>query len=1045
MSLLLLQLRTSVTQEVSEDVFALARDHLLGKSDEDARFVEHFAADDEVFDRLVEGDTKAVWEVVFAAVAVADAKQAVRAQNGAERVLESGGPAARALARAVLLMASDDAKDDPALALAFGARRTDRQLLEKAALGNAYNRIIEDLESLTGSPCLSKARALWLVPWLDSLHYFSPSLLQFSMAERLVRSENAARRMWAHDNFGSLWTLARQHFPHESEPLLFLLQASAYAIDYLSRELSTVETLTQTLPLGTSVSELLLTVDVENSVVELTRVLDVQSFPGGVLTIPKGSRGIIKSYESDRPVVLWQFEYSPLAYLFRAIDSRAQPRQEILKLLATLIGATQDLQVVCELLGTDLHGLQAVAISSLDIDLLLALVQSDMPLEWSSIEAVFASTRQDISKLALSLSWKMSAAMLGEVRDPSLLALAVPMADWLAGSLSYTDDARLLDVAIRLLRLGGEPRRMMLEALAGDGLVLATMLRKGLPLTRILEAVLPYVGDVHVYFSELLRLEIRGKVFRASVEFASSHLWLSKLDLAKFLERELDWRAIVAVLKYGGARLSLALVTAGDMALSRRISDTLMQSSAWETRSLALIALRIAVGWGIENSFASDVWVKVRSLSVAPDLSTAGLRDERLTVENAYRLRCVGLAAEVCALRRDITEEVLDGIRAEHLSIRFYRPSLHGNLSRNIAQKYKGLELARLVKPFPMEFGPDYIYDMAFAEEILRANNFVHEVGIANLNLSMLEAQREMLRGLSLLILGGLVAGRCRDAAARTCVRALMVDTSGEPQSETSGLLRARLGAAAARWNTTSRQELAAAAVELLRRDMLDMPLGVLTTLMQLLVSCKESLPDGIVSTVVGPVFRICMSQSRPPLEILQLLTAVAQAAGAKDAELAENCVSVLGRVRDAADPGAPLRMLDSLLAMALAVLDENASSAVSLARCLAGIQVDLEASAEGRQIYTRRILPLALQLLSTRSTTLALEVGSILMAAYGPSVEETVRYWCSPDSTCRQRRAAAGACGRPRGPHSPSEDDENEIVLRQLDVDDRANASTFR
>lgn len=86
-----------------------------------------------------------------------------------------------------------------------------------------------------------------------------------------------------------------------------------------------------------------------------------------------------------------------------------------------------------------------------------------------------------------------------------------------------------------------------------------------------------------------------------------------------------------------------------------------------------------------------------------------------------------------------------------------YKESLHYNLSQNLKRKYPGCQLSNFKRTSaaPRELGEDFYYDVDIAKTVLRndtrwlgdrRNGFEHELRLANVNLSMVEAQLSLLK-----------------------------------------------------------------------------------------------------------------------------------------------------------------------------------------------------------------------------------------------------------------------------------------------------------
>ncbi|TID02614.1 Nucleoporin NUP188 [Colletotrichum higginsianum] len=125
-----------------------------------------------------------------------------------------------------------------------------------------------------------------------------------------------------------------------------------------------------------------------------------------------------------------------------------------------------------------------------------------------------------------------------------------------------------------------------------------------------------------------------------------------------------------------------------------------------------------------------------------------------------YHLRQMG-GADVFAksLVADLDYYLRDGVEVSS-----YNNSLHSNFAKNFTSKYPGVSLEAFKRTMlrPGELGRSYFYDLESATEMLsfdpgwhgrRDNGFRNEMGIANANLSLVDAQISLFHAWEFLLL----------------------------------------------------------------------------------------------------------------------------------------------------------------------------------------------------------------------------------------------------------------------------------------------------
>lgn len=142
---------------------------------------------------------------------------------------------------------------------------------------------------------------------------------------------------------------------------------------------------------------------------------------------------------------------------------------------------------------------------------------------------------------------------------------------------------------------------------------------------------------------------------------------------------------------------------------------------------------------------------------------------------------------------------LLNWLTTNAVEVAAYNASLHANLKKNFAMKYRGLDVTSIKRTslLDLPYGDSYFYDMSFADKILsgdpfwkndkRNQSFYSEFQRANLNLSIVESEFTLLRSLArLCVERGKFFSRNRDVArimaqvARHCLAANMQVTPPE-------------------------------------------------------------------------------------------------------------------------------------------------------------------------------------------------------------------------------------------------------------------------
>ncbi|ORY76366.1 nucleoporin subcomplex protein binding to Pom34-domain-containing protein [Protomyces lactucae-debilis] len=260
-----------------------------------------------------------------------------------------------------------------------------------------------------------------------------------------------------------------------------------------------------------------------------------------------------------------------------------------------------------------------------------------------------------------------------------------------------------------------------------------------------------------------------------------SALWAMLEDESRMTEAssQLLWGFLVRFMQPEQEGVALYLLTDDkdqpkDRSLLRPIQKHIetVREETWSPKltSGVLAVLAAAQTWPsiVFNQLKGETqfWTSLQALLKLANADASNQSDEVVTVRNAYRLQCAGYIAQILAAHLNAMEsekristtlqllELIDALPRSVFMVDHYRASLHGNLGRNISQKYPDFKLQALSKATwrRQTYGESFLYDLSLAEPIIKTNAFVREVRIANFNLSLLEAQLQRTHGLHLLL-----------------------------------------------------------------------------------------------------------------------------------------------------------------------------------------------------------------------------------------------------------------------------------------------------
>lgn len=229
----------------------------------------------------------------------------------------------------------------------------------------------------------------------------------------------------------------------------------------------------------------------------------------------------------------------------------------------------------------------------------------------------------------------------------------------------------------------------------------------------------------------------------------------------------LVWQLLHKLMQPNQEGIALYLLGQGQEDASSSVLDNIVQSiliidvERWSPQhvSVVLDVLFAAQYWSslthTQLQSKSSFWVKLREIFSICTQKIVSQSDEVHTVYDSYRLVCAGLLARIfaahlaCMSRSEWQTEyanieaLLNGMTTETLTIGHYRASLHGNLSRNVSQKYPGFKLdaLRCRQSHRTRFGDSFFFDIHLAEQMIPANSFLRELRTANCNLSLIDAQ----------------------------------------------------------------------------------------------------------------------------------------------------------------------------------------------------------------------------------------------------------------------------------------------------------------
>lgn len=149
----------------------------------------------------------------------------------------------------------------------------------------------------------------------------------------------------------------------------------------------------------------------------------------------------------------------------------------------------------------------------------------------------------------------------------------------------------------------------------------------------------------------------------------------------------------------------------------------------------------------VKDLSSFTVTSKTDAVKAATDAKMAAYIAEIFAMQ-LYHLRQMGGADTFAkSLVSDLDYYLRDGVEVSS-----YNTSLHSNFAKNFTSKYPGISLEAFKRTSlrPGELGRSYFYDLESATEMLsfdpgwhgrRNNGFRNEMGIANANLSLVDAQ----------------------------------------------------------------------------------------------------------------------------------------------------------------------------------------------------------------------------------------------------------------------------------------------------------------
>ncbi|KAF2203224.1 hypothetical protein GQ43DRAFT_479228 [Delitschia confertaspora ATCC 74209] len=152
------------------------------------------------------------------------------------------------------------------------------------------------------------------------------------------------------------------------------------------------------------------------------------------------------------------------------------------------------------------------------------------------------------------------------------------------------------------------------------------------------------------------------------------------------------------------------------------------------------------------------------------------VKTEAEIIQRAYENKIAALISEILAMYIHSSRQIgdyaplkevipnLDYLEKCGLELPSYNTSLHANLRRNIESRFQGSSLANFKRTTlgPAQFGSSYFYNLDLADKLLgfdaswlgrRGQGFRDEVVRANINLSLVESQVQLLQGWKLLAL----------------------------------------------------------------------------------------------------------------------------------------------------------------------------------------------------------------------------------------------------------------------------------------------------
>lgn len=956
MSRLLYDLRRELRSAAPDPRIVAAATERLGS---DEIFLQHFASDDAILTQIVDASDRCDAEGLLLAAVVrlgtdeVVLRWALRAPSSPVR-------------RAIAARAHQDDKLDPSLchgeiieiaepilSLAHGLRllsdgHEDAQgVLSVAASQNVYSAILRDYEAIEDDKCLRLVKQIYLSLVLDSLRVLQADESTYAVLDATVYSQAMARRAFADDHVLGLYDMARQHFPHRPAPAVRMLHMKAL-LD--TDDDVMFETFTDVLPRGIAAADL---VAEGQGLVELPRDIKLQYLSDGSAAMHAGTRGMIVGQDGDRPVVMWSHSYAPMQYLTGALTAAHAPAADQLIGLV-LSSLARSRRSDASLRRAAVRYAARADTRPAAIELLVSAVIASDDSELTDMIEVFDGPAVPLAEAVIGRMFR-SAARRTETPTRGSIEVLSAAARMLSAQLHDSRAIRLVALVLRydtlpLLRHVRPAFAILRQKLSAEAISQLIRHDCSLDVAHLRQLVVP---------SDVGRQEA-ARLWRAVLEQRHSPRAPPLSFAIECAVEDDDW-SLVLGLQQQDSRSALAVAESEVLAhVARVVADR----PGWPRLEPVLQVLREALTWleAVEERLpgAHDIWPELERLCDFALLDRAPQADEEVVLAACHAARCMGTVCEILALRGRVS--VVDRITGGCLTIRHFRASLHGNLRRNLAQKYDGLELDDFAWPARRSYGTDYVYSIDLADRALGANSFVRELATANLNLALADAQMRFLRGALLLMHVAGPRSSLVDAV-------LQVDSRAEPPEMRSEANVLRLTYAA-----TSDVQGQVLADYFAREE----PTGEgLWLFLQVLARSSTEVNAGVVLTLARRAILAC------DVTLLRAVASIAGRAPIRDDDLALRCLECLGRTDD-------LQLIEATLMLLPAALTDNIATHLAFARLLEA-RPDLCAD---RPIYVRHILPLCIRL---SHSEVADELRPALTEALAPRLRQLAHFWTSP------------------------------------------------